>query len=338
MSERHYSAITEARSVLAGMAESTISEKTAIGYRREYRRLLTTGGKTVDGMFDAAKETQAASTWYRRRAAIIHEIRTELTNTLKEQDRLQRSFKTTNDPSTLEAWKKMVERTVPFVKMLPKIMAVKNWPPLAERKRRETKKRSLSGLPDDWREKLAKRLPKYRLPFLVAAATGCRPAELVTGVSLSYDTNPRTGKVTIKATIQGAKVRESVGQPERSIFIELDDRPESLAGQLQKELVNGPIKVGLTAGEKLFSGAVRDAARREWPGRKTDMSAYSLRHQFAADMKGAGWKDEDIAKAMGHITTKTASYYGNKAQARGGVKLDGVEASRKVISKKLKIK
>lgn len=337
MSEQHYKAVIAARSVLADLPESKISEKTAAGYRREYLRLLTVGGKKTSGVLDAAQDTTAASTWYRRRAAIIYEIRTELTNTLKEQDRLQRIFKTTNDPVAFETWKRLVERTVQFVKMLPKVMAIKNWPPLDERKRRETKKRSLNGLPDDWRQLLAKRLPKYRLPFLVAAATGCRPAELVTGIALSYDTDLKTGIVSIKAVIKGAKVREMTGQPDRSIFIALDDRPDSLAGQLQESLKNGPINVGLTD-EKLFSGAVRDAARREWPKRKVDLSAYSLRHQFAGDLKAAGWKDEKIAEAMGHVTTKTASYYGDRKQGRGGLVIDGVEASRKVKKPKKKIK
>lgn len=333
MSEEQYKTIVDARSALANMKESAISDKTADGYRREYRRLSGVG-KTFHGMLTAAKDTQVASTWYRRRASILHGIREELTKTLSEQDHLQRVFKSSNDQADYVKWQKKVARMAPFIKMLPAVLEVKNFPPASERKRRESKKRSLAGLPNDWRECLAKRLPSYRAEFLVAAATGCRPAELVNGVSLSYDTDSK-GKVSIKAEIAGAKVRQLSGQPARSIFIELDDKPESIAGQIQEILRAGPVKVQLTKGEKLFSGAVRDAARREWPKKKTDLSAYSLRHQFAADMKGSGWKDEDIAKAMGHITTKTASYYGTKSQARGGVNLHGVEAAREI---KVKIK
>lgn len=80
-----------------------------------------------------------------------------------------------------------------------------------------------------------------------------------------------------------------------------------------------------------FSTNIRDAAKHIWPARKTTVTPYSLRHQFAADMKASGASDEDIAKAMGHCSVATAQYYGTARQSRGSsVHPDRVKAARQV--------
>lgn len=56
-----------------------------------------------------------------------------------------------------------------------------------------------------------------------------------------------------------------------------------------------------------------------WPKRKTTISLYSFRHQFAADYKKAGYTKSELAALMGHAADDTASrHYGRKVAGRKG--------------------
>lgn len=57
--------------------------------------------------------------------------------------------------------------------------------PMDGRSDRDTKRQDMRGLPDDWRERLIERMPNYGPATLTAAVTGCRPAELASGVQLN---------------------------------------------------------------------------------------------------------------------------------------------------------
>lgn len=291
-----------------------VSKKTLAGYGVEFKRLVAKAGKP-SAIIEEAGNTKSAATWYRRRAAILCAGKMGLSQALKAQDQLQRAgFAGDDDPRKIE-WQKKV-REVGRYAFLIREAQVAQPPSLDDRKKRVSKKRSLAGLPDDWRQTLAARLPKYRLAFLVAAASGCRPDELEKGVSLSI-----RGDGRIMIHVQGAKVTGKSGQPDRTIKLIMDGIDGSISSQLAAAIESGVGEAKIESA-KLFSGAVRDAGRREWPNKKTDLSAYSLRHQFSADLKGAGFSPIEIASLMGHVTTKTASYYGDPKQARGGLQID----------------
>lgn len=328
--ESAFDNIKAARALLIELQKSEVGEATLRGYNAECMRLFAKSGGKIAGVIEAARDTKSSSTWYRRKAALVAISKHNLGVLLKRQDNFQREMKAGN-PAAEAEFDKTVRQLSRVANL---IMQVRSAGPLPEegRKIRSSKKRSLRGLPEDWRADLARRFsPKYKLPFLVAAATGCRPAELAKGIKLAMDRDEKTGITSIRVTIPGAKVREMTGQPERRIFIAMDGIEGSIASQLADAIRSGVDHVNV-ASEKLFSGAVRDAGRREWKGRRLELSAYSLRHQFSADLKAADTSDDDIARALGHVTTKTASYYGDRRQGRGsgGVKLDGVEATRKI--------
>jgi len=326
--DAEFEIIKQAREMLKGNDPEAPppSAKTVAGYEKEWLRLLERGNKNPSKVLEAARDTRASSTWYRRKAAAIHGLTDALKRLLAGQDRLQRQMK--GNPEMVAQW----QQTVASIKRVADALAdFKSAPPLPkdERKPRTTKKRSLKGLPEDWRERLAERLPKYRVPYLVTACTGLRPDELAKGVDLVME--QVNGRDMIVVKIPGSKYREGLaGQERREIAVELDGKEGSLASQLHQVMLAGATSVQIES-PQLFSNAIRDAGRREWPGRKSSLSAYSLRHQFSADLKGAGWSNEEIAVALGHRSTKTGSYYGDRRQARGGVKVNAAKGSNKVL-------
>ena len=83
--------------------------------------------------------------------------------------------------------------------------------PVKQRRPSHSKRRDLRGLPEDWRERLVARMPKYRSAALTSAVARCRPKELKKGVQLAI-----VGRMLI-ATINGAKVTEKAGQPWRRL-------------------------------------------------------------------------------------------------------------------------
>lgn len=336
--------IKNARSLLAslklnqdGSKKNAASSATKTAYEKEFNRLLKVGNGKRTEIISAARDTKSASTWYRRKAAIVMTMEQNIETALKNQDYFQREMRSR---PTAENRARFIEQLKLLNNSCVFLNSVKEVGPIPEenRKKRATKRTSLKGLPDNWRENIANRMIKYKAPFLVAALTGCRPQELVHGVKLEIVDG------LIKATIKGAKVTENAGQKQRVISLKIDGK---LANDLAELVRDGKNVVTLGSASN-FTTAIRDAGRREYKNNNVDLSAYSLRHQFASDMKAAGFPAEDIAKAMGHISDKTASYYGSRQQNRGGgPKVESVTASKKVkqkarpfsgITTKLKIK
>jgi integrase len=61
------------------------------------------------------------------------------------------------------------------------------------------------------------------------------------------------------------------------------------------------------------------------------VSPYSLRHQFAANLKAAGFDNIQIAQALGHLSVKSQQRYGSSGQGQGGgVGLIQADATRDV--------
>jgi integrase len=233
---------------------------------------------------------------------------------------------TPDDAELREDWLSMVEVLDSYLTLLDRIPS--GFPvPQEKRQPRHSKRKDLAGLPSDWREKILMHLEKYRLPYLAAAVTGCRPEEITRGIEF----NTADGKLTV--TIQGAKVTEKSGQPWRKMEWKLprDGMVNILATEVRQ--AGGSLTIFLES-PKNFSTNVRDTARMIWPNREKTVTPYCLRHQFAADLKASGASDEGIAKAMGHTTTETAQSYGTARQSRGiSGQPDRVEAARAVKQK-----
>lgn len=158
--------------------------------------------------------------------------------------------------------------------------------------------------------------PAQRAAIALLWATGCRPAEIERGVIVTLEDG------ALKVIIRGAKTSDKRGQPERVLTIDRN----SEAGQALESAMKGLDKITIRRGA---SRLTKDfAGIREKTG--LDVSPYSMRHQFAADMKAAGDRAQ-TARAMGHLSIDSQSAYGVAAQSkrRGGAVID-VEATREI--------
>lgn len=188
-----------------------------------------------------------------------------------------------------------------------------------------SKRHVLPGLPKDWRMdmwKAAIKSGKYLDAIAVLSCCGCRPAELEAGVEM------KRLPEGILFAIGGAKTHGGkFGQKKRFILIGIQS-PEAvhLAQQLSGQRV-----LTVTAKAALLKDSVANLSRKVWPRRKSNVTPYVYRHQFAADMKAGGLGTNQVAQALGHSVEETQRFYGHWRQARrGGNRVLGVKATHAV--------
>lgn len=190
---------------------------------------------------------------------------------------------------------------------------------------RRSKRPSLTGLKDNWREQLIKvsYKSKYADAIRVMAICGCRPSEVEKGIELKRYENT----VTIK--IIGAKCSDKTdgGQAWRSLVFD----------------ANHPIIGNIPEGSyQAKASAVEDAishyGRKVSTNKKNPISAYSLRHAAASNFKASGLTIEEIAAALGHQSTATMAHYGTKSRGSGMLILKSVTAASPVRNKSIKPK
>lgn len=139
-----------------------------------------------------------------------------------------------------------------------------------------------------------------------AILTGCRPAELETGVVV--EAQPVAGLLSF--AIHGAKVTAAHGQPWRVIRVPLRSAPADYLGELAEASGEWRVTVRYGAGE--FSKVVAGIAGLRW-GRR--ISGYDIRHARAADATEE--LDADgRARLLGHVSRETGAYYGRGKKGR----------------------
>jgi|GEM_PF-4471072 len=185
----------------------------------------------------------------------------------------------------------------------------------------KSKSASIRGKPADWREQIASRLEgELQLAYLIQAISGCRNEEILKGVSVVLLPDG-----LLDVTVAGAKVGKHAGQLQRSFTVAVNSG--GVAAMLGA-LLEGNVPVNssqLLAGEDRektkdkYRKAVARASQSVFPPKKgkQGLSAYSLRHQFKKDVSTSADR-ETVAKAMGHSTTRSATYYGAGGKAGGG--------------------
>lgn len=293
------------------------SESSIEGYKREIVRLLK-GADTPGKLWMHAAETTSRGTWTRRRAAIKHSIRGMVNWTLERFEHSQHGGSVTSSGLSRELerlafWLTVADQEPTGTPFLPK--------------KRKTKARGLTRLPNDWQQTLVKRMPKYCEAVAIAAITGCRPAELRLGIKVEAK-----GKHLV-LRISGAKVTKKSGQEWRELAWSLPSESSLVSLLARAAEVAGGSKMVQVSSALTFSTAIRDAGRMEWPNQKPELTAYSLRHAAASEFKNA-WGDVDqVSKALGHCASDTKGSYGRARLSRGGVVPDTVDAARPVRSK-----
>lgn len=312
--EQQFLQIRRARSLITAAPKSLASEKTRADYAQKYTSLSARPGS----IWDSVSDTQKSTSYFARRAAVLHVTREKISTILAEQDVLQRAMKSTSDRAIqlekISLWNAKIGELSTHLSVLES--APTGPAPIANRVQKTTKRR-IGNAPENWREKIADRMQKWKPQYLVSALTGCRPAELCTGVELAVKDG------FLLARVHGAKITDKSGQKERVLTWPVD-HSAPLFKQLLELVKAAPgarltVKIEGTAKNPgaIFSNAIRDAARREFPGLTKTLTAYSLRHALASDLKASSFTSAEISAALGHLSIDTQSSYGHSNAARG---------------------
>lgn len=293
--------VSAARQLLSRLPANKVSAKTKAGYEREFQRLRT-GAKTPAEIWNRVINTTSPRTYYRRLAALKDGMRDVIEAALSSgRIGVLRAILTLNE--TVEMHRDAC--------------------PLENPKRRHSKRQDMRGLPQDWREMVLGCLraanSQYQRAFLIAAVAGCRLAELQSGVTVAA----KNGVLTLR--IRGAKVKASQGQPWREIDYVAGANAHPLVAALYLDIVsdqagtdlsNWQAEVRIEKPSSLCS-AIRRAAKRLWPLRRKEITAYCLRHQAASDWK-ATLPEVDVSLALGHLSPDTKRLYGQAQMSKGG--------------------
>ena len=295
--------------VARGKAGRDVSAATAADYARVGRVRLDleddSGGRLMDGV--------SRQSWDHHRAALRHEAAMAFRAHRSACDRAQRS----QDLQTAarHAWASRVA-----LRAFTAVSEAKR-PPERSSPRKSKRKTLPKG--DGWQKRAWEAATAAMRPALACGWIGARPHEIELGVALEW-LQTRQGEV-IQVRIRGAKVTDHSGQPERVLWISTTS-PEGQA--LLSAIPEGATRTEVRRGAKRIS---LDWSQRIRPRLGGNPSAYSLRHQFAANLKAQGFDPIQIAKALGHLSVKSQKRYGSASQGQGGgVGLVAVDATRDV--------
>jgi hypothetical protein len=292
-----------------GKAGREVSEATAKDYARVGRARLDlkdgSGGRLMAGV--------SRQSWDHHRAALRHEAAMAFRAHRSACDRAQRS-------EDLQVAARHAKAAREALRAFTAVSAATR-PPDRSAPRRSKRKTLPKG--DGWQKRAWEAATAAMRPALACGWVGARPNEIELGVALER-LQTRHGEV-VQVRIRGAKVTDHSGQPERVLWISATS-PEGLA--LLSAIPEGATSTEVRRGAKRIN---LDWSQRIRPLMDGKPSAYSLRHQFAANLKAHGFDPIDIAKALGHLSVKSQKRYGSASQGQGGgVGLLAADATRDV--------
>ena len=262
----------------------------------------------------------ARSTFFQYRSAVKWQSSSRLQTLLTEQDRFQRSL----GPS--RAWYRAVKTLQEALWEHQEICALsydedrgqEHWPPSRLKKEHtgKSKKLALKKLPDGWQERFDffnEQSPTYRYAGVLLRFCGLRPAELERGVQVQWTAQG------VQVRIEGAKVRDTAGQPWRSFLLNLAMLPAWFVDELKRQ---GQIHISANSDNMRshlgrLSTAVLNPEQRK-NGCQENLSAYLFRHALVTQMRESGWESDEIAAAIGESSAETTRLYG--LRVRGGKK------------------
>lgn len=144
--------------------------------------------------------------------------------------------------------------------------------------------------------------------IMLAAYTGCRPAEMAGIRRVAED----------QVFIPGAKKSKGERGLDRTIALSKEkcDAIEAAVGALYH--------MDPDHGKAIHQVQSRldRLTKKLWPRRQARPTLYTLRHQMGSDLKASGLSRVEIAFVMGHQSTESVEVYGDhrKKSGRGGVK------------------
>jgi len=282
------------------MADQTKDMKfdLAASTQADYARII----RAVDDDFVAYLRSAPDSTFYKRKAALLWRLKFSLAESLISFDEASALGETNL------GWR--LDQARVYAELVKNVAAETRKG--ARSQKGKSKKVGLKALSKkgDFRERLAAAAKKAGLVgILVLSIAGVRPAEIARGIMVEV-----SGEHWLDIHINGVKHTQSTGHERRA------QRHDARKWNLTARLLALVKKAG---GKLLFSrspDALRDdiktaATRAKLP---LTISPYTLRHRFSADLKEAGWSPVEIAKAMGHASTRTGGRYARKRSGGSG--------------------
>lgn len=276
-------------------------DRTRVQYKRIIKRRLVDAG----GRADLAGLSRAS--WYPARAA----LRIGLAETYRVA---KRGYDAAMKGGDMDTAARAIQRAKNALDDLEAVSSATA--PPAEKIAHSARQR-LPKVAGSWQAQVYEQASAVQRPAVaVLWATGCRPAELARGVDVFIDKD--SGALCVR--IPGAKVNDAkqAGQPVRVLVISKSSR----AGKALLAVLGDAQRVQVRRAAKRITKdflAIRPKLPAGWT-----VSAYSFRHQAAANLKADLGDAGKTASALGHRSTRSQQRYGTarQRQAGGGAILD----------------
>jgi len=296
---------------LAERAKAKVGAATAATYAEVYARQMR---RAPDADVTAAHLLKGVSraSWHGTRAAIMHHLAKEAAAAKRKQEAAYKAG------ALHEATQWAVEREA--LAIVARDAMAMDAP--TERRPRQTKRSTVPTDPD-WRAKVFEAATEAQKPGIaVLWASGCRPAEVESGVDVHVF--EKDGRRMVCIDVPGAKVTEKSGQPRRRIIIDAASDPGSALISVMGDVDRMTIKRGAAVLNNDFA-RIRKRLKATG-GADWQVAPYSMRHQMSADAKvhfAQEMPDEDaavdaVATLLGHRVTRSQGRYGHPSQAKGG--------------------
>jgi integrase len=318
--------LERAQRLVALIPERRPSEKTALEYRRCVKRMLRTPGPV-----QVLRPGDSMDYYYGRRAALHYVAGYVLRMGLEEAAAAEAHGDV--DGVLIRKLAEFLDRVEAAIELdrpepAPRAHLDAGRPSLwsdgpRRRSSGSAKRKVLSRLPADWRERLWNVLPStspYRNAIAILLLVGPRPAEFVAGARNGIWSPGITVTLTsegLRIRIDGAKCGDgSRGQPVRILTLSVSEGTEPAARLADACIRNGgEIVVSATSGDALRK-AVERAGRKAFPRLKAAITPYVLRHAFVSDLKATFSDPATIAAAAGQQSDATQSIYGIRLRGR----------------------
>ena len=281
-------------------ATKEVKQETQKAYEKTASKRIALNQKDCGRLMEGV----SARSWHTVKAALLHVISQEYMAARRACDALQK----TGDWDGAGKQAVIARRAVIAY---DKVQASER-PELT--KKRATKRHTLPKS-DIWQAMVYDAAsPAQKAAIAVMWASGARPDEVEQGVEVKWvkRNNTDSEEFYLMVTIKGAKITEVSGQETRQIVID----PSSDVGQVLADQIGDGNSITVKRGAKRLNKDFEMI--RDKTGFKT--SPYSLRHQFSANLKAEFGPDraDEVAKAMGHATSRSQGRYGSPRQAQSG--------------------
>lgn len=270
----------------------------ALSTQADYERII----RAVGDDFVAYLRSAPNSTFYKRKAALLWRLRFLLAECVIRIDEALDGSET-----NLE-WR--LDQARVYAELIRGVVAETRKGSRSQKgKSKKIGLRALSKK-EDFRERLVASAGKAGLMgILILSIAGVRPAEIGRGISLKAK-----GDHELEILINGVKHTQTTGHEQRAQ--RHDARKWSLTAKLLALVKKAGGKLLFSRSPELLRDDIkRAAARAKLPA---TIAPYTIRHRFSADLKKAGWSPIEIAKAMGHASTRTAGRYARKQSGGSG--------------------